>query len=87
MKRGGLLLLLVLTVGFRDDRISTRTLDALKEATVFVVVRGEGDSIRSVGSGFLMKRDRETGYIATNHHVVGGGAVWRLFFTAAPTGR
>ena len=73
MRRFWIPVLLLLMTGFRDDPISTRTLDALKEATVMVLVVGEGNLVRSRGSGFLMKRDREAGYIATNHHVVQGG--------------
>jgi hypothetical protein len=43
-------------------------LKSLKSATVFVKV--EIGKLSTSGSGFVLKKDRDTAYIITNHHVV-----------------
>jgi S1-C subfamily serine protease len=54
--------------GRGDDGIPVKKLVELKAATVFIKV--EADKYRASGSGFLVHADGETGYVATNEHVV-----------------
>jgi regulation of enolase protein 1 (concanavalin A-like superfamily) len=53
-----------------EDGIPARKLQELKAATVYVKV--EGKEAKATGSGFLIRVDGGTGFIATNHHIVGG---------------
>src|SRR5438067_10690161 len=65
----GLFVTLWLALAVRaDDGIPAKVLGELKAATVYVKVEGDGWS--ATGSGFLIQVDRETGLVATNHHVV-----------------
>lgn len=52
--------------------IPAETLKEIKAATVFVKVQFSfrGKTLPASGSGFVMRVDGETGYIATNHHVL-----------------
>jgi S1-C subfamily serine protease len=44
---------------------------AIKEATVMITTTVGADSgVRGSGSGFLIRVDGQTGYVATNHHVI-----------------
>ncbi|MBI2901238.1 MAG: trypsin-like peptidase domain-containing protein [Planctomycetes bacterium] len=52
-----------------QDAIPEKTLKEIKEATVFVKVDG-GREWAATGSGFLMKRDGNAGYVVTNAHVI-----------------
>ncbi len=72
-----------------DEGIPAKTLADLKAATVFVKVEFTaadigGQRLPGSGSGFLIKADGETGYVATNHHVV-TPANPRLFLAGPPT--
>lgn len=61
--------LTVLTATVRaDDSIAPETLDAVKKATVFVRIEGDGWS--ASGSGFVVHADPTAVLIATNQHVV-----------------
>jgi S1-C subfamily serine protease len=51
-----------------EDAISTKTLAAIKRATVFIKVDVQG--LSGSGSGFVMKVDGDTALVVTNHHVV-----------------
>ncbi len=51
-----------------DVAISPGILADIKRATVFVKVDVQGNSFS--GSGFVMKGDRDTAYVVTNHHVI-----------------
>jgi hypothetical protein len=51
-----------------DDALSSATLSAIKDATVYVKV--EHGETRASGSGFLVRTSGDTGYVVTNHHVV-----------------
>jgi regulation of enolase protein 1 (concanavalin A-like superfamily) len=51
-----------------DEGIAEKKLDELKAATVYVKVEGKQGTV--TGSGFLMLVDGETGFVATNRHVV-----------------
>src|SRR5687767_1575034 len=63
---------LVLANGVEAGGIPAKTLKELKAATVYIKVqlKGGGKSFPATGSGFVVHADGETGYIATNHHVV-----------------
>ncbi len=51
-----------------EDGLPADVLKALKAATVFVKV--DAGSLSASGSGFVLKTDKETAYVVTNHHVV-----------------
>jgi hypothetical protein len=51
-----------------QDAIDPKTLIALKRATVFVKVKGDGRDFS--GSGFVVKVDKESALVVTNHHVI-----------------
>jgi hypothetical protein len=51
-----------------QEGIPDKTLKTLKEATVFVKLETAG--LRATGSGFLMKKDGDAGFIVTNAHVI-----------------
>src|SRR5262245_11840829 len=78
-RRGAVLTALVALIALASpsgagDAIPVETLKHIKNATVFVKVEyqvpGVAKLLHGSGSGFLMKVDGTTGYIATNHHVV-----------------
>src|SRR5581483_12400522 len=50
-----------------DDSIAPETVQAVKKATVFVRVEGDGWTVS--GSGFVVSADAGTVLVATNHHV------------------
>lgn len=52
--------------------IPAKTLKQLKAATVYIKVQfgGAGKPVPVTGSGFVLHVEGDTGYIATNHHVV-----------------
>jgi hypothetical protein len=50
-----------------DEALSPDTLQAIKNATVYIKIEVAGQ--QASGSGFLVKVDGETGYIVTNQHV------------------
>ena len=58
-----------------------KDLEELKAATVFIKVTA--GSLRGSGSGFLIKSEATTGYIATNHHVVAPVRGFRPRFDSA----
>jgi S1-C subfamily serine protease len=51
-----------------EDTISPETLDAIKHATTFITVKGQG--VSASGSGFVIKVDGDKALVVTNHHVV-----------------
>lgn len=51
-----------------DDGLSPETLAAVKRATVFVEI--EVEKLTGSGSGFVVRVDKDTALIVTNHHVV-----------------
>src|SRR5262249_38613555 len=51
-----------------DDTIPLKTLNAIKNATVFVKL--DAGPLSASGSGFVLKTENQTGYIITNDHVV-----------------
>lgn len=53
-----------------DEGIPRKKLVELKAATVFIKV--DGSQGTATGSGFLIRVEGETGFVATNHHVVSG---------------
>jgi S1-C subfamily serine protease len=52
-----------------DETISLKTLDEIKNATVFIISRQEGGG-GGVGSGFAISVEGDAVYIATNNHVI-----------------
>src|SRR5438128_8323834 len=54
-----------------DDGIPEKKLAELKAATAFV--KAEVNDEAQTGSGFLIRADGDTGFVATNHHVVASG--------------
>ena len=61
--------LLPVTSANADDGLNAKTLEHVKAATVFIKVRGAG--FAASGTGFLMGKVGDKGYIITNSHVVG----------------
>ncbi len=65
----GLLLVAVLSrSAFAQQSLPEAKLKELKEATVFV--KTDTSRVHATGSGFLILKDGDTGYVATNAHVV-----------------
>src|SRR5262249_29875048 len=62
------LICLLTGLGGAQTALPVKTLTQLKEATAFI--RVEGNKEAASGTAFLIKTDGETGYLATNHHVV-----------------
>jgi S1-C subfamily serine protease len=62
-----------------QEAMAPATVDAVKKATVFI--RVEGDGISSSGSGFVIAADGKSILVATNHHVVA-----RVSAAATPPG-
>ena len=58
----------LILVAPREDMLPEATLEALKETTVFIKVAG--DRINGSGTGFLVAREGNIGYVVTNAHVV-----------------
>jgi S1-C subfamily serine protease len=54
--------------GGKDDTIPLQTLQAIKDATVYI--RVEAGQLAASGSGFVMSAQGDTGLIVTNQHVV-----------------
>jgi S1-C subfamily serine protease len=52
-----------------DTTLPVKTLNEIKDATVFVRVEKE-KVVEASGSGFLVRVNGDTGYVVTNHHVV-----------------
>lgn len=69
IKKGALLILLlffiVTGVNAAKDGLDNKTLEKVKSGTVFIEAGG------CSGSGFLIQKNKDYGYIATNAHVVG----------------
>ncbi len=63
-----LLCLFALTPARSDDALPPEVVDAVKKATVFVRVEGDGWS--ATGSGFVVSGSEQAVLIATNHHVI-----------------
>src|SRR5205823_4978235 len=66
--RALLLLLLMASLAWAEGGLPRDVLKSLKSATVFVKV--EIGKLSTTGSGFVLKTDKDTAYIITNHHVV-----------------
>jgi hypothetical protein len=66
--RAVLLLLLITSLAKADGGLPLDVLKSLKSATVFVKV--EFGKLSTSGSGFVLKKDKDTAWIVTNHHVV-----------------
>ena len=54
-----------------QESLPLEAVAAVKNATVMVITTAHADSARAAsGSGFLIRVDGETGYVATNQHVI-----------------
>ncbi len=66
--RAFLLLMLLASLAKAEGGLPRDVLKSLKSATVFVKV--ESGKLSIGGSGFVLKTDKDTAWIVTNHHVI-----------------
>ncbi len=66
--KNALLLMLVLPLTAFGQGLPPETLKRIKDATVFIIVRGERQG--GTGSGFVVRQDKDDTYIVTNNHVI-----------------
>jgi hypothetical protein len=61
-------ILFLSSIASADEALSAETLNTLKAATVFIKVEAGKDS--ASGSGFVIRVEGRTAYVATNNHVI-----------------
>lgn len=68
---------LLVSITRADDGLPTKTLDAVKDATVLISTQIKNDDATHTasGSGFLIRVEGRTGYLVTNNHVIRGAHV------------
>ncbi len=73
------------TAAEAQESLSIASVAAIKDATVMIATTDPGDPGSGMsGSGFLFRVDGQTGYIATNDHVISPPK--GLFNNPAPSG-